>query len=191
MRNLSRVAISLLCSGICVVLGAPLGAQVAPGDRVPTPQQAVEEGLGLDSVPDAPSVPGETPQGTIQPSDQIPAPGDVLSQPGLDDVDNDPSQVLTWVCRQQDKLIAVESKDIKNWQAVADAQGAWQCQQNIPQIPDQSLSFSCEPAEKIGLLSVYWLQGAGGKAQMTAWMTALANQRGMVCTADKTNPYWQ
>jgi len=187
----SRLLVAFLGCGAChLALLLPLAAQVAPGDKVPTPEEAEREGLGLDSVP-APPVPGQTPHGTIEPSDRVPTVGEALQNPDLDTVDNDPTQLFTWICANQTSVIAVESKEINTWSAIANRQSSWQCRQEIPQIPDQSLSFSCEPSQNLGLITVFWLQGTGGPTQMKNWMTALANEHNLVCTANQSNPYWQ
>ena len=127
----------------------------------------------------------------VAPGDQIPAVQPVLKQPGLDDVDNDPTQLLTWVCRYQDKEIAVETKEIKGLQQLMNANAEWQCAQNIPTIPDGSLSFSCESGETLNLLTVYWIKGTGSRSNMKDWMNALADSRQMVCTARRSNLFWE
>ncbi len=124
------------------------------------------------------------------PADQVPSVRPTPKESGLDDVSNDPSQLITWICKNQDKAIALEAKEITTWNAVINSDGTWQCDQNIPTIPDGSLSFSCESNDSLNLLSVYWLQGNGDKAQMKSWMNDLANARSMVCTTRKSNQYW-
>lgn len=130
-------------------------------------------------------------QAQVAPGDQIPAVQPTLQQPGLDNVDNDSTQLLTWVCRYQDKEIAVAAKDIKGLQQLMNANADWQCAQNIPMIPDNSLSFSCESSETLNLLTVYWIKGTGKTSYMKDWMNALANNRKMVCTVRNSNLFWE
>ncbi|MGH2414925.1 MAG: hypothetical protein ACRDEA_14795, partial [Microcystaceae cyanobacterium] len=68
------------------------------------------------------------------------------------------------------------------------------CEEEVPVISDNERTFSCEPSStgEIAIISVFWLEGENGKQQMQTWMDELANSKGgMVCTADKTNPFWQ
>ena len=124
-------------------------------------------------------------------TDQSLLPQSLVADNTLDDIDDQPTQLVTWVCRQGTKKIAVEVKEIKQWQASLNPDSTWQCQQNIPTIPDKTASFSCEPNAEIGLLAVYWLEGDDGSAQMQQWLNELTNKRSMVCTRVKTNPFWE
>lgn len=127
----------------------------------------------------------------VAPLDSVPSAKDALSEPGLDDITDQPSQLETWVCRNGANLIAVEAKDMTNWQAVMSQDQPWQCAQNIPTVPDDSPSFSCEPSEKMGLLTVFWLAGTNGKTQMKTWMNDLANSQNLVCTRSQSNAFWE
>ncbi len=117
--------------------------------------------------------------------DTIPNPSN-----NIDNLPNDPQQLTTWRCTQEDQAIAVEAKDIKGWQEMIEKEG-WQCQEELSIIPSGDRQFSCEPEETIGILTVVWLKGTEGKEQMTTWMNKLENQQGMTCTKDETNPFWQ
>lgn len=150
----------------------------------------------IPSVPQIPKVP--SPQNQIPktptlplPGDQIPNAQDSLNNPQLDDITNTPSQLTTWVCNNGDRQIAVETKEISFWNQLTAANKDWKCAQNIPTIPDKKRSFSCEPNDAMGLISVYWLQGKGGKTTMSGWMDSLANKYNMVCTRTETNVYWE
>lgn len=127
----------------------------------------------------------------VAPGDSVPSVKDALSEPGLDDITDQPTQLETWVCKSGNNLIAVETKEMDDWQSLINKDETWQCDQNIPTMPDNSPSFSCESSSTMGLLSVYWLQGSGGKAQMKTWMNDLANIQNLVCTRSQTNPFWE
>ncbi|MEB3120910.1 MAG: hypothetical protein VKL41_06770 [Snowella sp.] len=150
----------------------------------------------IPSVPQIPKVP--SPQNQIPktptlplPGDQIPNAQDSLKNSQLDDITNTPTQLTTWVCNNGDRQIAVETKEISFWNQLTAANKDWKCAQNIPTIPDKKRSFSCEPNDAMGLISVYWLQGKGGKTTMSGWMDSLANKYNMVCTRTETNVYWE
>jgi hypothetical protein len=71
------------------------------------------------------------------------------------------------------------------------SEGGWECRQNLSSVPDDSLQFSCESNETpINIITLTWLAGEGGKQQMKTWMAAFQN-RGMTCTTDETNPFWE
>jgi hypothetical protein len=125
------------------------------------------------------------------PQDKVPNAQDSLKNPKLDDITNTPTQLTTWVCNNGDKQIAVETKEITFWNQLTEANKSWQCSQNIPTIADKKRSFSCEPNDTMGLISVYWLKGKDGKATMQGWMDSLANKYNMVCTRTETNVYWE
>ncbi|ACK66355.1 conserved hypothetical protein [Rippkaea orientalis PCC 8801] len=119
------------------------------------------------------------------------------NQPGLednstniDDLSNDPQQLKIWRCSQEEQVIAVEAKDNSIWQEMIE-KGGWQCLEALSAIPGGDRKFSCEPQNTLGLVTVFWLEGKGAKQQMSSWMTELENQKGMTCTKDETNPFWQ
>ena len=127
----------------------------------------------------------------VSPLDSVPSAKDALSESGLDDITDQPTQLVTWVCNSGKNTIAVETKEMDDWQSLINKDETWQCDQNIPTMPDNSPSFSCESSTNMGLLSVYWLNGKGGKAQMKTWMNDLANTQNLVCTRSQTNPFWE
>ncbi len=150
----------------------------------------------IPSVPQIPKVPSPQNQIPKTPTlpllgDQIPNAQDSLKNSQLDDITNTPTQLTTWVCNNGDRQIAVETKEISFWNQLTAANKDWKCAQNIPTIPDKKRSFSCEPNDAMGLISVYWLQGKGGKTTMSGWMDSLANKYNMVCTRTETNVYWE
>jgi len=69
-----------------------------------------------------------------------------------------------WLCNRGDQRIAVAAKEEKGWKELIEKQG-WQCGEGNTDIPDQTLSFSCEPEQAIGILTVYWLNGSNGQQQ--------------------------
>lgn len=150
---------------------------VSPNNKIPPLNSP------LNTFPKVPSLP--TPQ------DKIPKAQDVLKNPGLDDINNTPQQLTTWVCNNGNKQIAVETKEISFWNQLTEANKNWQCSQNIPAIADKTRSFSCEPNDTMGLISIYWLKGKDGKTTMQGWMNGLANKYNMVCTKTETNAYWE
>lgn len=113
-----------------------------------------------------------------------------LKAQNVDDLPNDPQQLRTWQCSQTDKTIAVEAKDVPIWKDLIEG-GGWKCDEQVPNIPADKPTFSCEPQEIIGILTVFWLGGKGGKDQMTTWMNELANTNNMTCTLNETNKYWE
>ena len=115
---------------------------------------------------------------------------DLPSGTNIDDLPDDSQQEKTWRCTQTDKAIAVEVKDVQGWKEIIEEEG-WQCAQELSVIPDSDRKFTCEPAEIIGILTVIWLQGKGGKQQMQTWMNKLAQSKGMVCQASQTTEYWE
>ncbi len=125
------------------------------------------------------------------PQDKVPTAQDSLQNPQLNDITNTPDQLITWVCNNGDQQIAVETKEITFWNQLTEANKNWQCSQNIPTIADKKRSFSCEPSDTMGLISVYWLKGKDGKTTMQSWMDGLANKYNMVCTRAETNIYWE
>jgi len=151
--------------------------------------QTVPSVPSIPTVPSIPSVPQIPKVPSLQ--NQIPNAQDSLKNPQLDDITNTPTQLTTWVCNNGDRQIAVETKEISFWNQLTAANKDWKCAQNIPTIPDKKRSFSCEPNDAMGLISVYWLQGKGGKTTMSGWMDSLANKYDMVCTRTETNVYWE
>jgi hypothetical protein len=127
----------------------------------------------------------------VSPQDNVPPAQDVLSEPGLDDITDQPTQLMTWVCQNGEKAIAVEVKEMDDWQRLTNKDSTWQCGQNIPTIPDDSPSFSCESSTTMGLMTVFWLAGEDGNAQMKTWMNDLANDQNLVCTRSQSNAFWE
>ena len=76
---------------------------------------------------------------------------------------------------------SIEKKFITYAVELIEKQG-WQCGEGNTDIPDQTLGFSCEPEQTLGLLTVYWLNGSNGQQQLSQWRDKLAAQQGMVCT---------
>jgi hypothetical protein len=124
----------------------------------------------IPSVPQIPSTPTIPSVPPLKPSQQ-----------NLGDIPQDPTQMRSWVCIQGSDRIAVSAKEVKGWKALIEKQG-WQCSEGNTDIPDRTPSFSCEPEQTLGVLSVYWLGGKNGKTQLTSWKDNLSAQQGMVCT---------
>ncbi|WP_159293279.1 hypothetical protein [Microcystis aeruginosa] len=103
------------------------------------------------------------------------------NSPNLGDLPNNPTQQRNWVCNQGDQRIAVAAKEVQGWKELIEKQG-WQCGEGNADIPAQTLGFSCEPEQTIGILTVYWLNGSNGQQQLSQWREQLAAQQGMVCT---------
>lgn len=160
----STMAALVLANGVM----SPVNAQFSP--------------LKMPSV-DVPSV--------DVPSVDVPSAKDALSESGLDDITDQATQLMTWACKRENNLIAVEAKEIDNWQSLINKDSAWTCGQNISTIPDGSPSFSCESSANMGLLTVFWLTGEDGKTQMKTWMNDLANDQNLVCTRSQSNPFWE
>jgi hypothetical protein len=187
-RSVAPMMKSLLsCSGIAATvlmstvqwLGFPLAlsAQSTP--------------LTIPQTPSTNNPAMPQPRDMVAPGDQVPQASDALKQPNIDDVRNDPNQLTTWVCNSGDKMVAVEVKDISFWNNLTEESKNWQCNQKLADISAGKKTFSCEPTETMGLISVYWLQGEGSQDQINTWMNALANKYNMVCTTSKTNKVWE
>ncbi|MCT0252478.1 hypothetical protein KQ311_01210 [Synechocystis sp. CS-94] len=134
---------------------------------------------------------GLTASAQVAPGDNIPTVEEALDNPDVDDITDQPDQLITWVCKSGDKTVAVEVKELQNWQETVDPDQTWQCEQNIPVVDPGDSTFSCETNATMGLITVFWLEGEGGKAEMTSWMNNLANNQNMVCTHGQTNPFWE
>ena len=67
----------------------------------------------------------------------------------------------------------------------------WQCQENLSAIPGDKGKFSCTPKQDIGILTIVWLEGKGGKEQMQACLKELTKNQDMVCYTSRTNQFWQ
>lgn len=104
-----------------------------------------------------------------------------------DDLPNNSDQMKTWSCSLGNQAVLVEEKMVKNWQQIMEN---WQCQEQLVNIPDNAPQFSCESDEnEINLITITWLKGNNPKSQMKNWITAFQKQN-MICTVDKTNPFW-
>ena len=117
-----------------------------------------------------------------------PQPG--MNDNNIDDLPGDSNQLKSWRCTNADRAVEVEVKDVTLWQETVEEEG-WQCQESISTIPANDRQFSCEPDETIGILTVTWLEGKGGRQQMQNWIDQLAQSRGMICTLRETTPYWE
>ncbi|WP_373478344.1 hypothetical protein [Geminocystis sp.] len=109
----------------------------------------------------------------------------------VDDLPNDPNQLKTWYCNQGNQGILVEVKMVTNWQETMEMEtNQWQCQEQLINIPDNAVQFSCESDENtINLITVTWLKGNEGKSPLKNWINTFENQN-MACTIDLTNPFW-
>lgn len=106
----------------------------------------------------------------------------------IQNLPNNSQQMFSWRCTQGNQTIAVEVKDVDNWQKALKTD-AWDCQEDVSMIPGNKGKFSCTPKEDIGILTVVWLQGDKGKQQMQTWFDNL-NKNNMVCYQSKTNKFW-
>jgi hypothetical protein len=52
------------------------------------------------------------------------------------------------------------------------------------------LTFSCEPEDTIGILTVIWLEGKEAKQQMQDWLGELA-KKDLTCTTSSTTQFWE
>lgn len=127
----------------------------------------------------------------VAPGDSVPSAADALMEKDVDDITDQPDQLVTWVCKNGDKTVAVEVKELEDWQGAINQDQTWECEQNLPSIEPGDSTFSCETTATMGLITVFWLEGEGGKAEMTSWMNNLANDRNMVCTHGQSNPFWE
>ena len=118
-----------------------------------------------------------------------PEPAPEIDGTNIDALPDNPQQMRTWRCTESDQAIVVEAKDVPIWKEMIEGDG-WRCIQELSVIPANDRKFSCDPSEVIGILTVFWLEGKGGKQQMQDWMEQLNKQQGMVCTMGTTNPYW-
>jgi hypothetical protein len=118
-----------------------------------------------------------------------PEPASEMDGTNIDELPDDPQQMRIWRCTQADKTIVVEAKDVPIWKEMIEGDG-WQCTEELSFIPANERKFSCEPSEIIGILTVFWLEGKGGQQQLQDWMDRLNKQQGMICTMDKTSPYF-
>ena len=108
----------------------------------------------------------------------------------VDNLPNDPQQMTTWRCNQEDKEIVVEVKDVDIWQKMLKNEG-WQCQETLSVIPSGQEKFSCTPSKDIGILTIFWVKGQGEKEQMKAWLDELRKNPGMVCYISSSNQFWE
>jgi hypothetical protein len=120
---------------------------------------------------------------------QVPSLPKPLNQnTNLEDLPNNSQQQRSWECSQGKNAIEVEAKDVSIWKEMIE-QGGWECQEQLTAISEGDLKFSCDPSEPIGLLTVVWLSGEGGKQQMQTWIDELNNRQGMVCRMGKVQPW--
>jgi hypothetical protein len=104
----------------------------------------------------------------------------------IDDLPNDPGQMMTWTCRNQEDGILVEAKDDKIWPSIIKSEN-WNCQENLSDIPTGALKFTCEPSEDgiISILTVIWLTGKDKNKQMGQWIHEFADEYDMICSLAK------
>ncbi|BAQ60646.1 hypothetical protein GM3708_1052 [Geminocystis sp. NIES-3708] len=109
----------------------------------------------------------------------------------VDDLPNNTEQMKTWSCSQGNQEILVEVKMVTNWQQIMEMEtNQWQCQEQLINISDNAVQFSCESNENtINLITVTWIKGNEGKSSMKNWINTFENQS-MACTIDQTNPFW-
>ena len=119
---------------------------------------------------------------------QVPANG--VNIPTIDELPGDTTQIRTWRCSQASRAIAVEAKAIR-WRSEIETNG-WSCLEDLSGIPNNKQQFSCESdANDLGLITVTWLTGKDAKKQMKAWLNEFSANPSLVCTIDKTSPFWQ
>jgi hypothetical protein len=118
--------------------------------------------------------------------------GQMELKPNMDnlgDLPNNSEQMFSWRCRNGNKKIAVEVKDVEDWQKILKNQG-WSCQEDLTPIAGDKGKFSCTPQADIGILTFVWEQGEGSKQQMQTWFDDLTNNHNMVCYKSRTNEFW-
>ena len=123
---------------------------------------------------------------------QVPSTPEIEGDEGIIiDGEDDPYPVNIWACLQGDKKIKVDAKNYSNWQETIDGTG-WKCSQpeQIPLDVGGDIKFTCKPQDgTLGILIVTWLEGAGGKEQMQAWMEDIASQPGQGCQMGKVESW--
>ncbi len=104
----------------------------------------------------------------------------------LGELSNDPDQLTSWNCRNQEDGILVEAKNDKTWKSIIE-QKSWTCQEGLSDIPTGALKFSCEPTEDgiISILTVIWLTGKDKNKQMGQWIHQFSDEYNMVCSMAK------
>jgi hypothetical protein len=107
----------------------------------------------------------------------------------VDDLPDNSQQMRTWQCTQGNQEVAVEAKDVSFWKEVIEGT-QWQCSEADIDIPDGNITFSCEPDDIIGILTVVWLRGEGARTQMLTWLNDLNTNYDLICTKGKTSADW-
>ena len=104
----------------------------------------------------------------------------------LGDLSNDPEQLTSWNCRNQEDSILVQVKKDNTWKSIIE-QKNWTCQEGLSDIPTGALKFSCEPTEDgiISILTVIWLTGKDQNKQMGQWIHQFSDEYNMVCSMAK------
>lgn len=104
----------------------------------------------------------------------------------LDDLPDDPEQMMIWKCSDQDSSILVEAKNDNIWKSVIDPNN-WNCQPGLSDTSEGNLKFTCEPTEEsmISLVTVTWLTGNDQTRQMGQWLHELADEHNMICSMAK------
>ncbi|MEA5511622.1 hypothetical protein VB715_17755 [Crocosphaera sp. UHCC 0190] len=108
----------------------------------------------------------------------------------LDDLPNDPGQMLSWTCNYQEDGILVEAKNDKIWKDIIEKKD-WNCQQGLSDTPTGTLKFTCEPTDDgiISLLTITWLQGTDENRLMGQWIHQFADEYNMICRMAKVD-FW-
>lgn len=86
-------------------------------------------------------------------------------------------------CLQGDRKIKVDAQNYSGWQETIE-RGGWECSQpkEIPPELSGEIKFYCEPQDgTIALLTVTWLEGAGGESQMQTWMEEIQSKPKQGC----------
>ncbi|MGV2389262.1 MAG UNVERIFIED_CONTAM: hypothetical protein LVR29_16470 [Microcystis novacekii LVE1205-3] len=78
-----------------------------------------------------------------------------------------PSRKIGFVTEESNALPWLP-KEEKGWKELIEKQG-WQLVKEIPIYPIKLSSFSCEPEQTLGILTVYWLNGSNGQQQLSQW----------------------
>lgn len=104
----------------------------------------------------------------------------------LDDLPDDPEQMMSWKCSDQDSSILIEAKDDNIWKSIIDP-NSWNCQPGLSDTSKGNLKFTCEPTQEgmISLVTITWLTGNDQTRQMGQWLHELADEHNMICSMAK------
>ncbi|MDJ0573599.1 MAG: hypothetical protein QNJ65_00350 [Xenococcaceae cyanobacterium MO_234.B1] len=109
----------------------------------------------------------------------------------LEDLSDVLNQMAFWTCLQGDKKIKVDAQNESFLQETIEGEG-WKCSQaeRIPTQVSDEIQFSCEPlGGTLGIVTVTWLEGEGGKEQMQAWMEKMDSKPDQGCQMSQVEPY--